>query len=194
MSLTHMSLSKSLRKLVAVCSRKTIRRVRRPYGSTKTNYDLYLEFLEDRMAPANVLLWTGADANINLTPGLMGNYYNNIITAQGTNNGFHPSFLPANLSNSNWIGNATPVTPTGFTNPNVPLVGGINFPSVGTNGSKSFTSADGVTTVVTRVTNVEARWFGYVNIANNGKPGNPVSFRMRSDNVGVLYIDGALVV
>src|SRR5207253_2977273 len=98
--------------------------------------------LEDRMAPANVLMWTGADANINLTvPGLMSNYYKGTEVTQ--------NFIPASVSNVQWIGNETPLTPTGFTSGQIPIGGAINFPSIGTNGVNQGATTRGATVDLT---------------------------------------------
>ena len=178
-----MSLSTWLQQLANGSPRKTIRSARRPDGSIRSKIALLLEALEDRLAPANILDWTGADAHIDLTTtGLQGQYFKLTSTANQT--------VPANLTNPNWLGSPLQQPPAVTS----PLTGTINFASIGTS---SFISQDGATSVVTRVTNTEARWFGFIDIpaaTGGGTAAHAVSFRTRSDDTSDIYVDGALAV
>src|SRR5579862_7912878 len=77
-----MSLSTWLRTLVAGSPRKTIRRLTRKNGTTrsKSKIDLLLEQLEERLVPA-VDIWKGTDAYPTFNQGLTGQYW------QGQNGG-----------------------------------------------------------------------------------------------------------
>jgi autotransporter-associated beta strand protein len=108
--------------------------------------------------------------------GLYGAYY----TLPAASN----QIQPASASNASWLGNQTPAA-------TALLAGVINFPNISAN---SFLSSDGHQYASVGGTNVEARWYGSINIPNNGVSGNPISFATTSDDGSMLYVDGNAVV
>jgi len=162
------------------CRRKPLRR---GPGSR-----LRLELLEDRLAPANVLHWVGADVFSPFSQGLQGQYF-------GPGAYDSPSVIqPAVASNASWQGNRTPTE-------SIVLTGPIAFPDFNNNGA-GFTDnntdpAKGTQntfyTTIGNTSHATARWFGNITIPNNGKLGNPITFSTSSDDGSVLYIDDMTV-
>jgi autotransporter-associated beta strand protein len=139
---------------------------------------LLLEMLEDRLPPAQVLHWTGAGAGNTLTAGLLGDYFE--INPASTRQLI--------MSDPAWLGNQTPEV-------EAPLTGLIDFPNISTGGFGGILGYGGVTCGLPcgynePMTNVEARWYGFITIATAG----PVSFSTTSDDGSVIYIDGTMVV
>ena len=115
------------------------------------------------------------------TQGLFGTYFQ-----IGNGSGQQSYISPATSSNSSWIGNQTPAA-------RALLTGSVDFPDISDNGFEDNNS----TTYVNFGNNnnsVEARWYGEIDIPNNGQVGNPISFQTASDDGSMLYIDGAPVV
>ncbi len=119
--------------------------------------------------------------------GLIGQYFN-IGATQSL-------IQPAAPSNANWLGNHTPAV-------TAQLVGPIDFPDIQQDGNAmGFTDTEGNTYYNLNPTpgagdnnNVEGRWYGDIDIPNNGIAGNPISFQTGSDDGSMLYIDGNAVV
>ena len=113
--------------------------------------------------------------------GLTGTYFQ-----IGNGSGQQSYISPASPNNSTWIGNQTPAA-------TALLTGAVDFPDISDNG---FEDNNGNTYVNFGNNNnsVEARWYGQIDVPNNGVTGNPISFQTGSDDGSMLYIDGNAVV
>ncbi len=202
-----MSLSTWLRTLVAGSPRKTIRRISRKSGNTRSKIDLLLEQLEERLVPA-VDIWKGTDAFPTFNQGLVGQYWqgaNGGSGATGVYTETYSTMLLKSAGSASWIGSSA-FAPANINGPNATtMTGVIDFP---TQFSTGFT--DSLGTVYfgpypggifaqnpsdgNSYDNNFARWSGFINIPNNGvidsAGSNPIAFRVGSDDGSVLYIDG----
>ncbi len=147
---------------------------------------LYLENLEERLAPAT-LDWIGVNTVGSSAQGLNGAYYNinpatlGMLDATGSITG----------SSAAWLGNpANNYTPA----VTAILTGPIDFPNIAVNGFQDTSGTTYYNLGNGNNNNVEARWTGQIAIPNNGNTNNPITFSTVSDDGSVIYIDGNLVV
>jgi autotransporter-associated beta strand protein len=178
-----MSLNTWLRQL-ATSSRKTIRHGRRPH-SIKGRLQIFLELLENRLAPAT-LHWIGsATGTTTELPGVVGEYWQNYGDATSIVISTDPT----------WIGqSALPATgpdvialTDSTTDPtNHPSV--LTFPRI--DDTSGFLPYADFSATDKGAQHTVARWGGQIFIATAGN----VSFQTASIAGSVIYIDGNLVV
>ena len=120
-----------------------------------------------------------ASSGYALAPGLIGTYYN-LPASPGL-------IQPGNPGNPSWLGNQPPAAIA-------QLVGPLDFPDITDNGFADSLGNPTYYNLGGGNTNVEARWYGVIDIPGSGTSPTPIDFATTSDNGSILSIDGNVVV